>query len=521
MLEAGESRVRDKGGEGRPVAPPEPLRSVRRCCWQLGRGCRDPSHLTMEGAHPTHSVPIHAAGLRNPLEATPGGRYDCGPWRAPQKLKRGVTDPAGGSPHHWRATMEETEHWSRVLQDGKGTSQGPTLEGIRRLIREGLPGDAEADEDAREAWLVRAIRQIRFPAGTPRHCLRCGSSETIRWGRFKSRQRYKCRSCARTFSDLTGTPFAHLKRLGLWLHFGECMALGNSVRKSARKVGVDKDTAFRWRHRLATALDRPRADEMRGTWAVWDTILPHSYKGRRPPDRGSRRKRGRLLDPLRPLHVHVLFLCSEHDPTWEFVTVRSKKIYPTDEELEEKLGPLLASHAGLIVPLHQCRTFAALAYTHRLELFDPIGRRKSSWALLNRGRRGRIRARMRSLERSPDGETPDPAGSAGEGLPEETAWALHSRAWQLRQIWRSWMRRFRGVASRYLRSYLAWYRQLLRAMQAVPDSRPAVSIPGPLEIPGRGARLASEEETLVPPSRLPAAWAGSVGLDLLLAGVRG
>ncbi len=447
-------------------------------------------------------------------------------------------------------------------QGEEGTSQGRPRERPRYAAGEELPDDVEADEEACEAWLVRAIRKARFPAGAPRRCPRCGSSETIRWGRFKHRQRYKCRSCARTFSDLTGTPFAHSKRLGLWLRFGECMALGSSVRKSARRVGIDKDTAFHWRHRLAAAFDRPRTEEMRGVWAVWDAILPHSYKGRRPPDRASRRKRGRLLDPLRPLHVHVLFLCSDRDPNWEFVTVISRKIHPTDDGLEERLGPLLAPHASLIVPLHRCRDFAAFAYTHRQKLFDPIGRRKSTWALLNRGRRGRIRARGRTLEPSSNGrekrhhragtdegrsaqhapfgdsiegeatrdlrlEAPDstgnsrePEGLDGDELTEETAWALHSRAWRLRQTWKSWMRRFRGVASRYLHSYLAWHRQLVAALRAIPHHLPVASIPGPLDIPGRTGRPTPGGGVLIPPRGLPNALRRSVGLELLLASVR-
>jgi len=463
--------------------------------------------------------------------------------------------------------MGETGNRNQA-QGGRGTSRGPPLERARYVAGEELPDGVEADEEAREVWLVRAIREARFPAAAPRLCPRCDSSETIRWGRFKNRQRYKCRSCDRTFSDLTNTPFAHSKRLGLWLRFGECMALGSSVRKTARRVGIDKDTAFRWRHRLAAALDRPRTEEMRGIWAVWDAILPHSYKGRRPPDRASRRKRGRLLDPLRPLHVHVLFLCSDRDPKWEFVTVPAEKIHPTDEGLEEGLGPLLAPHTGLIVPLHRCRTFAAFAYTHRQRLFDPIGRRRSAWALLNRGRRGRIRARGRTLkhlstgrerrhhwsgtvkggtaryatsgdsvggERTRDlrldepdstGESREPAGLDGNELTEETAWALHSRAWGLRQTWKFWMRRFRGVASRYLRSYLAWHRQLLAALQALSHLLPVAPMPRPMEIPGRTARSEAPRSTsgrgvFVPPCRLPTGLAGSVGLDLLLAGVRG
>gem|GEM_PF-6425041 len=59
--------------------------------------------------------------------------------------------------------------------------------------------------------------------------------------------------------------------------------------------------------------------------------------------------------------------------------------------------------------------------------------------------------------------------------------AIHAEAWGLRQGWKRWMRRFRGVASRYLRSYLAWYRQLLTALEEDPYGLAIAFEPRPLE----------------------------------------
>lgn len=430
----------------------------------------------------------------------------------------------------WGARMPEKRGPGRPGQEGEG-SGGPGLEAFPSdsgVFVSGMDGSAQkgadADEVAREAWLVQMVREVRFPADGPRRCPRCRSPQTIRWGRFKQRQRYMCRSCGRTFSDLTGTPFAHSKRLGLWLTFGECMATGCSVRASARKLGVNKDTAFRWRHRLAAVYDRPPASPMAGMWGVWDAMLPHSYKGRRPPDRASRRKRGRLLDPLRPSHMHVIFFCSKEDSDWEFVTVRSSKIFPTDDELEEHIGALFSPGTRLVVPIHRCASFAAFAWTHRQEIFDPAGRHRPSWEMLNRSQKGRIRARQRGLtipsERGEGAASPssqvsrseaagsvdstgiiDKAATGGlclsdpdssrrtqalprrspEDMEQGEARAIHAEAWGLRQGWKRWMRRFRGVASRYLRSYLAWYRQLLTALEEDPYGLAIAFEPRPLE----------------------------------------
>lgn len=85
-------------------------------------------------------------------------------------------------------------------------------------------------------------------------CPRCGSGHVHKWGLLHGRQRYRCKSCTRTFTELTGTPLAHLKRQEQWGRMGWCLWEGLSVRNSARVLGVHPFTAFRWRHRFLAAL---------------------------------------------------------------------------------------------------------------------------------------------------------------------------------------------------------------------------------------------------------------------------
>lgn len=98
------------------------------------------------------------------------------------------------------------------------------------------------------AKLIRAIRDARF--GSELKCPRCQSVSVCRWGRFAGRQRYRCGTCRRTFSDLTGTPVAWSKCLGSLPAYRDCMRGSASLRASARSVGVHLTTSFRWRHRL-------------------------------------------------------------------------------------------------------------------------------------------------------------------------------------------------------------------------------------------------------------------------------
>lgn len=92
-------------------------------------------------------------------------------------------------------------------------------------------------------------------------CPHCQSARVWKWGRFGGRQRYRCRSCGRTFTALTATPLARLKYRDKWAELGWCLWEGLSVRQSARLLGVHPSTAFRWRHRFLSALranEKPR-----------------------------------------------------------------------------------------------------------------------------------------------------------------------------------------------------------------------------------------------------------------------
>ncbi|MBX6365468.1 MAG: IS1 family transposase, partial [Gemmatimonadetes bacterium] len=88
----------------------------------------------------------------------------------------------------------------------------------------------------------------------PPHCPHCGGAPLIRWGAFSGRQRYRCKACGRTSSDLTGTALAYTKKLPLWGEFAAGMLEGESCRAGARRLGIDKTTAWRWRHRLLERL---------------------------------------------------------------------------------------------------------------------------------------------------------------------------------------------------------------------------------------------------------------------------
>ena len=100
--------------------------------------------------------------------------------------------------------------------------------------------------------MIAAIREARFIHGLT--CLHCDARCVQRWGSFSGRQRYRCGSCARTFSDLTGSAAAYLKKVELLADYARRMPEARSVRYEGRRMKIDKDTALRWRHRLLNGI---------------------------------------------------------------------------------------------------------------------------------------------------------------------------------------------------------------------------------------------------------------------------
>ena len=154
----------------------------------------------------------------------------------------------------------------------------------RRQVLDALHPAARLDQ------VVVLITEIRAPG---RCCPRCGNEQCYRHGFASNLQRYRCCSCGRTFNDLTGTPLARLRHKAKWLDYSKALLDSLPIRKAADRVGVHRNTAFRWRHRFLhwVKLDRPAP--LNGIVEADETFLLESQKGSRTLDRPARRRGGR------------------------------------------------------------------------------------------------------------------------------------------------------------------------------------------------------------------------------------
>ena len=151
-------------------------------------------------------------------------------------------------------------------------------------LKKALSGDNAFDKVVR-------ILDSRFL--DDRKCLYCGFAEVKNWGRQSGLQRYRCPDCGKSFNALTGTPLAHLRKKEAWLEMALALKDGLSVRKTAKRCNVCVSTAFRWRHRFLTAIQKDAPAKLEGIVEADETYFLESFKGQRELPRPPRRRGGK------------------------------------------------------------------------------------------------------------------------------------------------------------------------------------------------------------------------------------
>jgi len=114
-------------------------------------------------------------------------------------------------------------------------------------------------------------------------CPHCAHERIHRHGRSEGLQRYRCGACGKTFNALTGTPLARLRHKAKWLDFLQAMQDSLTVRRSARDVGVHRNTRFRRRHRFLAWCKNDRPEHLHGITEADETYFLESSKGARIP----------------------------------------------------------------------------------------------------------------------------------------------------------------------------------------------------------------------------------------------
>jgi len=272
--------------------------------------------------------------------------------------------------------------------------------------------------------LLARLRSGRFVEGI--RCPRCGARRTHRWGTFKARQRYRCLPCGRTFSDLTASPAAYVKKLELWPAYAVQLAKGVSLRRAAVELGIHPSTAFRWRHAILRALQESDPEALVGWIEVASRRFVPSEKGSRHLTRPARRRACRPGQRNRPRWGHILVGCDRMGHCVTSIALPTRSRTPDARAIAGLLGDRTPRRP---VVLEEAGRFGAAARFAR-----------ERGGIFHDARRTPGRGTRRALRHI------------------DTATGYLSR-------YACWMERFRGVATRYIANYLIWHRIVDRCLR--------------------------------------------------------
>ncbi|WP_312510890.1 IS1595 family transposase [Massilia sp.] len=267
------------------------------------------------------------------------------------------------------------------------------------------------------AGLDRIIALIGEIRSAGRRCPRCNSEHWHRHGRANDLQRFRCRACGRTFNDLTGTPLARLRLKGKWLDYLSVLLDSLTVRAAARRVGVHRNTAFRWRHRFLERVKDDRPAQLSGIVEADETFLLESQKGSRKLDRMPRRRGGKAA--LRGISHHLDCILVARDRNGNTIDAVTGRGALKASQLVRHLLPKLDAQALLV-------TDANAAYRRFVREYG------IAHQAVNLQAGARVRA------------------SARGAIHVQNVNAYHRR-------FKEWLARFHGVASCRLPNYLGWH----------------------------------------------------------------
>lgn len=263
---------------------------------------------------------------------------------------------------------------------------------------------------AEPASLAAVVALLEARIDEARRCPHCSTAGAVIRGRSNRLERYCCKGCGKTFNALTGTALARLRKKELWAAFAEGLSDGDTVKGAAERCGVAGSTSFRWRHRFLAAV-KAGSIKLKGIVEVDETYVLDSRKGAKKLDRKPRKRGG--VAKKRGLSKEQVPILVAADRSGTTVSAVLPDTTATTIE----------------VPLQTAIEPDALLVTDGASFFPPC-------------------ARALGLTHEP---LDSKAGERRRGdLHLNTVNSRHERL-------KTFLRGRRGVATKYLDSYLAWY----------------------------------------------------------------
>jgi transposase-like protein len=266
-------------------------------------------------------------------------------------------------------------------------------------------------------------RVIEERVGASVHCPHCQSEHNVKFGTTHGQQRYRCKKCAKTFIALTGTPFVRLRDKAKLLEQAACMAEGLTIRKTATRIGLTIDRAFRWRHLFLAYLQQQKPTALTGIVEADETFFRRSFKGQRKAMPRPAKKRGGPIKGAKSSDSVPVLVTLQRGSRLEHDAILERR---TKKNITAALRPVLNGDAVLSTDGNESYRFAA----------RKLGIQAGHFVASEHGHGGRGQWHVQNVN------------------------AYDARL-------KNWLRRFHGVATKYLANYLGWRRLLDRSKDLV------------------------------------------------------
>lgn len=300
--------------------------------------------------------------------------------------------------------------WNDVYEDFSELSKSEQIALFNTMKQDLFP-----DEPNKITKLLKTIREARFASGMA--CVHCGSTSVKRNGKYRSRQRYLCNDCGKSFNDMTNTPFSGSRYPEKWVKYIELMVEGYTLPKIAKRLKIHISTAFYRRHKILNALDSLGFNQLQGIVESDETFFRESMKGREITHRKAK-KRGEK-DEKRGISNPKVAVVAAQDRNGNMIARKAGKGRVKAEAIDTVID-------GYIPP-------SALLCTDTATNYKKFAKLKGlQLEMVNERQKQRVKKGIYHIQHVNNS---------------------HNRL-------KTWMERFQGVATKYLDNYLYWSRWL-------------------------------------------------------------
>jgi transposase-like protein len=249
------------------------------------------------------------------------------------------------------------------------------------------------------------------------NCPHCQSTMIVGYGYQKGVKRYKCKLCNKTFSPLTGTAVHGLHKKALLNEYTYYMLTGMSLRKIAKEMDICLKTAFDWRHKILNSVKNGFSSKISGVIEADETFFLYSEKGSKSLNRKPR-KRGGVASKEGINSDHVAVMTAYERKTGALSNTVVCKGRLTKKAIEKGVGKWLdKKHCILCSDSHL--SIQGYAKDNKIEI-KPIFVRRKEFVF-------------------------------------EKIYHIQNVNRIHRQL-KDWMKKFNGIATKYLQNYLNYFR---------------------------------------------------------------